>query len=73
MLVSRAFTFLPALLPPQQVVLGQDPPVPAGLSGLQQVSGGQEGQHVQGQLRKLKKPNVTASDAGHSLLSDALL
>lgn len=44
-------TFFTALLPPQQVVLSQDPPVPAGLGGLQQVSGVQEGQHVQGELR----------------------
>lgn len=45
-----AFTFLAALLPPQQVVFSQDPPVPAGLSRLQQVSGSQEGEHVQSQL-----------------------
>ena len=44
------FTFLAALLPPQQVVFSQDPPVPAGLSRLQQVSGSQEGEHVQSQL-----------------------
>lgn len=44
-------TFLAALFPPQQVVLSQDSPVPAGLSGLQQISGSQEVQHIQSQLR----------------------
>lgn len=45
------FTFLEALLSPQQVVFGQDPPVAAGLSCLQEVCGGQEAQHIQSQLQ----------------------
>ena len=44
-------TFLAALLPPQQVVFSQDPPVSAGLCSLEQISGSQEVQHVQSQLQ----------------------
>lgn len=48
---NLGFTFLVALLPPQQVVFSQDSPVAAGLSSLQEVSRSQEAQHVQSQLQ----------------------
>lgn len=47
----RALTFLTALLPPEQIVLGQDPPVAASLGGTEQVPWLQERQNVQGQLQ----------------------
>lgn len=70
-----AFTFLAALLPPQQVVFSQDPPVPAGLSRLQQVSGSQEGEHVQSQLHTHTNTHINTHEHTQvkTLLSDYTL
>lgn len=43
-------TGLAALLAPEEVVLGEDAPVPTGLCGPQQVAGLQERQNVQSKL-----------------------
>lgn len=54
-------TFLVTLLPPQQVVFSQDPPVSARLRRLQEVAGGQEGQHVERELHTHRHTNVNVS------------
>lgn len=66
------FTFLVAFLSPQQVVFSQDPPVAAGLRCLQEVSRGQEAQHVQSQLQTHTGAHIrdpagaaTQSNPGH--------
>jgi len=61
-------TGLPALLPPEKVVLGQDPPAAAGLCGARQVTWGQEAQHVQRQLLGQERDEVALElglDDGH--------
>ena len=63
-LSASRLTLLPALLPPEEVVLSQDPPVTTGLSGLQQVLGLKERQHVQGQLTEERKDGGKERERG---------
>lgn len=61
---ASRLTLFPALLPPEEVVLSQDPPVTTGLSGLQQVLGLKERQHVQGQLTEERKDGGKEREKG---------
>lgn len=65
---ASRLTLFPALLPPEEVVLSQDPPVTTGLSGLQQVLGLKERQHVQGQLTEERKDGGKERERGEKVI-----
>lgn len=67
-LSASRLTLFPALLPPEEVVLSQDPPVTTGLSGLQQVLGLKERQHVQGQLTEERKDGGKERERGENVI-----
>lgn len=67
-LSASRLTLFPALLPPEEVVLSQDPPVTTGLSGLQQVLGLKERQHVQGQLTEERKDGGKERERGEKVI-----
>lgn len=65
---ASRLTLFPALLPPEEVVLSQDPPVTTGLSSLQQVLGFKERQHVQGQLTEERKDGGKERERGENVI-----